>query len=125
MEIKDFKNYLKENKHIEKFFFTGLKENTIEKKYQYLKNHFNYDVLNPWNGLKTIANNVKIYNLGLTNEQEDNFFEINRIDPDFFDYLNNFDIEEFERLTQTKIYFNGRSRGLYYTLRRQNKQTYF
>lgn len=110
MRIEELKQYIKENK-CKKFYFTGLKERTIEEKYQYLKNHFSYDIMNSWNNLKTIANNVKIYNLGLTNEQQNKFFEINEADNDFLYYETIAIIEEFERLTNTQVYFNGRSGG--------------
>ena len=70
IELEKIKNYIKENQKIEKFYFTGLKEKTIEQKYQYLKNHCQYDIMNSWNNLESFANNVKIYNMGLTNEQQ-------------------------------------------------------
>lgn len=110
MKIEELKQYIKENK-CEKFYFTGLKEKTIEEKYQYLKNHFSYDIMNSWNNLKTIANNVKIYNLGLTNSQQLKFFEINEANDNFLYYETIETIKEFERLTNTQIYFNGRSGG--------------
>lgn len=110
MKIKELKQYIKENK-CKQFYFEGLGEKTIEEKYQYLKNHFSYDIMNSWNNLKTIANNVKIYNLGLTNEQQNNFFEINEADDDFLYYETIEIIKEFERLTNTQVYFNGRSGG--------------
>ena len=34
-------------------------EDTFKNLDQYLKNHFSYDIMNSWNNLKTIANNVK------------------------------------------------------------------
>lgn len=110
MRIEELKQYIKDNK-CEKFYFTGLKEKTIEEKYQYLKNHFSYDIMNSWNNLKTIANNVKIYSLGLTREQQNKFFKINEADDDFLYYEIMGIIEEFERLTNTQVYFNGRSGG--------------
>ena len=33
--------------------------------FEFINNHFTYDTLNSWNRLKSIANNVKLYNLGL------------------------------------------------------------
>lgn len=110
MKIEELKQYIKENK-CKNFYFEGLKEKTIEEKYQYLKNHFSYDIMNSWNNLKTIANNVKIYNLGLTSEQQLKFFEITEADNDFLYYETIEIIKEFERLTNTQIYFNGRSGG--------------
>ena len=110
--MNNIKNFIKENKS-NNFFFNGLKERTIEQKYQYLKNHFNYDIMNSWNRLESIANNVKIYKLGLTNEQQNRFFELCEIDGGFLDFQCgfNFIIEEFEELTKTDIFFNGRSGG--------------
>ncbi len=39
---------------------------TLNDKFNYVKNHYKYYTLNSWNGLCSIANNVKIYNLGLS-----------------------------------------------------------
>lgn len=117
METKKIKEYIKNNK-CENFYFNGLKERTLKQKYQYLKNHFEYDILNSWNQLKTIANNVKVYNMGLTNEQQNNFFLINEIDNNFLYYETISIIKEFEQLTKTKIYFNGRSGRIYCTCTR-------
>jgi len=33
--------------------------------FEFINNHFTYDTLNSWNRLKSIANNVKLYNLEL------------------------------------------------------------
>lgn len=33
--------------------------------FEFINNHFTYDTLNSWNRLESIANNVKLYNLGL------------------------------------------------------------
>ena len=108
MIIEELKKYIKENK-TENFFYTGLNEKTLEQKYQYLKNHFEYDIMNSWNDLKSIANNVKIYNLNLTSDQQDRYFELDTIDPDFlyYEFINI--IQEFEKITKTKIFFNRRS----------------
>lgn len=111
MKIENIKEYIKNNKNVEKFFFEGLTERTLEEKYQYLKNHFTYDIMNSWNNLKTIANNVKIYNLGLTREQKNKFFELLEVDVnEVYNYLN-FVIEDFEELTETEVFYNGRSDG--------------
>lgn len=92
-------------------FFTGLKEKTLEQKFQYIKNHYVYNVMNSWNRLQSIANNIKIYNLELTNEQIDKFFELISIDEELL-YANlQFLIEDFEDITNTNIFFNGRSNG--------------
>ena len=111
MELLKVKEYLKENKNVEQWYYEGLKEKTIEQKYQYIKNHFQYDIMNSWNNLKSFANTVKVYNIGLTNEQQDKFFELMEIDPYYLsDYINYY-IQDFQKLTETEIFFNGRSAG--------------
>jgi hypothetical protein len=67
-----------------------------------------YDTMNSWNGLKSIANNVKIYNLGLDGDcwnalaylQDDDYFTINSMIEDW----------EVEHEGYT-VGFNGRSGG--------------
>lgn len=110
-KIEELKKYIKDNKSVEKYFYAGLKEKTTEEKYQYLKNHFTYDILNSWNNLKSIANNVKIYRLGLTSEQENKFFELMEIDPDYICLNQEYIIDDFKLITKTEIFFNGRSGG--------------
>lgn len=108
--MKELKEYIKENK-CEQFYFEGLKEKTLEQKYEYLKNHFSYDIMNSWNKLKSIANNVKIHKMGLTMKQENKFFELVELDADFLNYEFENIIKEFEELTGTEVFFNGRSGG--------------
>ena len=110
MNNEKIKEYIKTNK-CEKYYYKGLTERTIEQKYQYIKTHFQYDIMNSWNKLKSFANNVKIYKMGLTNEQQNKFFELMQIDSDFLYYESICIIEEFEKLTNTQVYFNGRSGG--------------
>ena len=111
MEIKNFKKYIKEFENIENCFFDGLKEKTLESKFEYIKDHFTYDIMNSWNNLESIANNVKIFNLKLTREQENRFFELVNIDEEYiYDTLND-DIELFKDLGDFNIFYNGRNGG--------------
>lgn len=111
MKLELIKEFIGDNKKEGKVFFTGLKEKTLEQKFQYIKNHYVYNVMNSWNRLQSIANNIKIYNLELTNEQIDKFFELISIDEELL-YANlQFTIEDFEDITNTNIFFNGRSNG--------------
>lgn len=111
MKLELIKEFIGDNKKGGKVFFTGLKEKTLEQKFQYIKNHYVYNVMNSWNRLQSIANNIKIYNLELTNEQIDKFFELISIDEEIL-YANlQFTIEDFEDITNTNIFFNGRSNG--------------
>lgn len=110
--MENFKKYIKDNEKVEKHFFTGLNEKTLEQKFQYLKNHFDYYIMNSWNRLSTIANNVKIYNLGLSSEHIEKYFEICSVDDYFIKDLLYLAIEEFIELSNTlDVYFNGRSGG--------------
>lgn len=111
MKLELIKEFIGDNKKEGKVFFTGLKEKTLEQKFQYIKNHYVYNVMNSWNRLQSIANNIKIYNLELTNEQIDKFFELISIDEELL-YANlQFSIEDFEDITDTEVFFNGRSCG--------------
>mgnify|MGYP001623751634 CR=1 FL=1 len=111
MEIKDLKSFIKDNSNVENLYYTGLKERTLESKFEYIKEHFTYDIMNSWNALESIANNVKIWNLKLTNEQSDKFFELLDVDNNYvYDSLN-FTIKDFEDITDTDIFFNGRNGG--------------
>lgn len=111
MRIEELKQYIKENKNIEKYYFTGLKEKTLTEKFNFIKEHFTYDIMNSWNKMESIANNVKIYNLGLTTEQENKFFELLNIEEDYIYEDLNWIIQDFERETKTDVFFNGRSSG--------------
>ena len=76
--------------------------------FNFLKGHYKYDTMNSWNGLKSIANNVKAYNLGLEGDwgtalqylEEDEYFTINMM------------IEDWEAEHKGyEVIFNGRSGG--------------
>lgn len=111
MDIKLIKEFMKDNKRVKNIFFTGLKEKTLESKFEYIKEHYTYNVMNSWNNLESIANNVKIWNLELTNEQIDKFLELLDIDSDYIYNILNILIEDFEDITGTQIFFNGRNGG--------------
>lgn len=111
MDMKLIKEFIKDNKKVKNIFFTGLKEKTLESKFEYIKEHYTYDVMNSWNNLESIANNVKIWNLELTSEQIDKFLELLDIDSDYIYDILNILIEDFEDITGTQIFFNGSNGG--------------
>lgn len=78
---------------------------TLEDKFNYIKNHFKYWTMNRWNGLVSIANNVKIYNLGLTAVQLDKAYDLLDCE-NFYDELNLLIYG-----SGLKVGFNGRSSG--------------
>ena len=47
------------------FYKKGLDISNTKEMFEFLKGHFTYDTMNTPSGLKSIANNVKIYNLNL------------------------------------------------------------
>ncbi len=99
-------------------FVKKVNRNNDREMFEFLKNHFTYDTMNSWNGLKSIANNVKVYNLKLEGDewkaldkaQQDNYWDIN------------YTIEQWEREHNYEVGFNGRSGG-YLVLYNRNPET--
>lgn len=90
------------------FYKTGIDLCNDKQMFNFLKEHFSYSTLNSWNGLKSIANNVKLYNLNLTGDwgtalnalEKDDYFDVNMM------------IEDWEAdHPNYKVGFNGRSGG--------------
>ena len=90
------------------FYKKGIDITNAKQMFEFLRRHYMYDTMNSWNGLKSIANNVKIYNLDLDGDhwnalkylEDDNYFNVNMM------------IEDWE--AEHKGYsvgFNGRSGG--------------
>ena len=50
------------------FYKTGVDITNDKQMFNFLKNHFEYWTMNSWNRLESIANNVKLYKLGLTGD---------------------------------------------------------
>lgn len=78
---------------------------------QFLTKHFRYNTMNSWNRSTSYAHNVKVYNLGLTSEQERKLYEM--IDTDEFyayirDLINEFAVQHNYRW---QVGFNGRCSG--------------
>ncbi|MBO7079721.1 MAG: hypothetical protein J6W64_07945 [Bacilli bacterium] len=90
------------------FYKKGVDISNTKSMYNFLKNHEKYDTLNSWNGLKSIANNVKVYNLKLDGDcwkalellDEDEYYTINDMIYDF-EHTHNY----------CRVGFNGRSGG--------------
>ena len=90
------------------FYQTGVDISNTKSMFCFLNDHFMYDTMNSWNGLKSIANNVKVYNLKLEGDawealaalERDEYFAVNEM------------IEDWEYLHKGyKVGFNGRSGG--------------
>ena len=95
-------------------FYKKVNKRNNKEMFEFLKKHFEYWTMSSWNGLYSIANNVKLYNLGLDYEllellRLDNYYTINSI------------IEEWEQKHKNySVGFNGRSAG-YLVLGNKNK----
>lgn len=93
---------------MENIFYKKVNKNSYKEMFYFLKNHFQYYTMNSWNRLKSIANNVKIYNLELNSDygkilevlEADNYYTINLM------------IEHWEaEHSGYSVGFNGRSGG--------------
>lgn len=50
------------------FYKTGIDITNDKQMFNFLKNHFRYNTMNSWNRVTSIANNVKLYKLGLSGD---------------------------------------------------------
>lgn len=97
-------------------FYQKINKRSNKEMYEFIMRHFTYDTMNSWNAMESIANNVKIYNLGLENEIEEKFFEFTYnesiwVREYFYSGLNDL-IEDFEIENPSySVGFNGRSGG--------------
>ena len=77
----------------------------------YLTTHFRYNTMNSWNCSTSYANNIKIYNLGLSEEEKDKLYELINV-SEFYDKLQALCYEFGKKnnyLWQAR--FNGRNNG--------------
>lgn len=78
---------------------------------EFLSNHFRYPTMNSWNRSTSYANNLKIYQLGLSHEQETKLLDIMGCEG-AYDSINSM-IRKFDEQHdwQWQAGFNGRSGG--------------
>ena len=99
-------------------FYKKLNYNKPRELYEFIADHFEYYTLNSWNGLRSIANNVKLYNLHL---KYDYMVAYNALCADEWKTVD-YKIEEWELdHPDYQVGFNGSSSG-YLVL--YNKQDY-
>lgn len=93
------------------FYKTGVDISSVKSMFNFINNHFTYNTMNSWNKLESIANNVKLYNLGLDcdwGDAMDAIFE----DGSELCYLINDLINDWEKSNpRYSLGFNGRSGG--------------
>ncbi len=90
------------------FYKTGIDITNDKQMFDFLKEHFRYATLNGWNHLYSIANNVKLYKLGLTGDWCTALRLLYENDYETVKFM----IEDWEREHPGyRVFFNGRSNG--------------
>ena len=98
------------------FYKTGVDITNDKQMFNFLKEHFEYPIMNSWNRIYSIANNVKIYNLGLSG---DCWTALSLLKSDNFDTIR-WMLADWEREHPGyEVFFNGRSNG-YLILKEQH-----
>lgn len=90
------------------FYQKGIDITNAKQMWNFLHDHYQYYTMNSWNGIKSIANNVKVYNLKLSGNcynaltflQDDDYFTVNMMISDWEADHPNY-----------RVGFNGRSGG--------------
>ncbi len=90
------------------FYKTGIDITNDKQMFNFLKDHFRYATMNSWNDSYSIANNVKLYNLGLSGDWS---VALALLEAGEYDNIN-FMIADWERdHPGYRVFFNGRSGG--------------
>lgn len=92
----------------------------------FLKDHKKYSLMNTWNMLYGYSNNIKIYNLDVTDEEKEKLYDLLGLDEPSFDIQMQFDMlnEEFNKKHPGYyVIVNGRSNG-YLVLSSDNARDY-
>ncbi len=98
------------------FYKTGVDITKDKSMFTFIANHPTYYVMNSWNGVRSIAHNVKLYNLGLEGDWTTVLSHLESGEYDTISYM----INDWERKHPSyQVYFNGRSNG-YLVLGRTN-----
>ena len=92
-----------------KYFYKGaIKKDNAKAMWEFLSQHEWYYTMNSWNGLITIANNVKIHNLQL---EGDSWFALELLREENYETINSMIYSWEKSHPNYKVYFNGRSGG--------------
>ena len=107
------------------FYKTGVDITKEKSMWRFLKNHFTYSTLNSWNGMKSIAHNVKLYNLKLDGDWTVALqFLHDEMDTGCLQMFIDDEIREFSRENPGYVVgFNGRSGGYLVLYNKDNYQS--
>lgn len=90
------------------YYVKGIDITNDKQMFNFLKDHFQYYTMSSWNRSKSIANNVKLYKLGLSGDWT---VALDFLNDSSYDEINSM-IEDWEyEHPGYKVYFNGRSGG--------------
>lgn len=90
------------------FYKKGIDITNDKQMFNFLKNHFTYYTMNSWNLLESIANNVKLYNLGLSGNCDTVLALLEASEYDTIGFM----IADWEKAHPGyRVIFNGRSYG--------------
>ena len=94
-----------------KQFHKPINYESREEMIEFLDYHFKYWTMNSWNKSKSYANNMKIYNLGLTREQEDKLWDIISCEDAYWTINSLIEDFNYDHDFKYQAGFNGRSGG--------------
>lgn len=102
------------------FYVKGIDITNAKQMWNFLKAHFRYSTMNSWNGLTSIANNVKLYKLGLSGDWT---VAMDFLNSDNYDNINSM-IEDWEfEHPGYRAGFNGRSGGYLVLYNKDNNKS--
>lgn len=102
------------------FYVKGIDITNDKQMFNFLKNHYQYYTLSSWNGLRSIANNIKLYRLALSGDW---VTTLNFLESDNYCVINSI-IEDWEYAHKGyKLGFNGRSGGYLVLYNADNNRT--
>ena len=121
--VRSIWGYRSIKEHTMDFFFKKVDLRSRKTMENFLSSHFQYYTMSSWNGVTSYANCIKITQLGLTNRQIDNAFDLLSAE-DYWDEIR-FPIDQFteDYNGQYTIGVNGRSGGYLVLYKSEYKST--
>jgi hypothetical protein len=90
------------------FYKTGIDITNDKQMFKFLKEHFDYPTMNSWNRLCSVANNVKLYRLGLSGDWTT---ALSLLETGGYDEIRWMIDDWCRERGNVEVYFNGRSGG--------------